>query len=446
MHSRADRPGSRPGTTTLCAYRGSQEVHVIRGEATFPRALRVLDGDSSLPKSDSDGPRVIKLVKRLIGRRKDDPRLAESAQNVPNAHVTADDAVLMVGNEESRAEVISPYILGWTFRAAEKHHGRSASCVLTAPAYHSSSNDRHSKTAHMVGYDKDAVWVFDEPVTAVIDIGGGGPSCGRRLPQKTSEGGLTVLLKSTFGNDRVDGVDVDRRKVNHVLATRKIRYEHDEGALLVERKAGKRELLAARSILSIPVRSTDAKTDTEELGSTTKTQFEELCEPVKPALCAPLNDVTDLSELHVKDVVMFGGSSGLVCSLFRAIVIVTQSSDDAASSLRFETVKRNTQLPNQVERTLLTKLDIEIEIELREGVTLELSRTTILGMIEVPKLGTIAAKGTIARLAEHSRVVPKRRLSEEQLEEYRRRTSERLGDRLQRDIDGMRLPVEDQDG
>ncbi|KAH8745887.1 hypothetical protein F5883DRAFT_438569, partial [Diaporthe sp. PMI_573] len=339
-------------------------------------------------------------------------------------------------------------------------------------------------------------------ITAVIDIGGGTIDVAVVYPSKTSEG-LTVLVKLTSGNDRVGGMDVDRRMVDHVLAARKIKYEHDDGALLGECEAGKRELSTARSVLSIPVRPFDARRDTEELVSITKTQFEDLCEPVDSALRVALDDVTDLADLHVKHVLMVGGSSGLPCvprickerfpdarvlqsagavavargaahvasdssikfiqSLPRAIGVVAHSSDDAASSLRLETVmRRNAQLPNQFERTFFTKLDdeTEIEIELREGEALESSihlgilliknippypkGTEILVTIGVPKLGTINAKATIAGLAEDLTIVPKPRLSEEQLEEYRRRTSERLGDPPQKGDDGEG-PLEDQD-
>ncbi|KAF3351619.1 hypothetical protein VdG2_00227 [Verticillium dahliae VDG2] len=498
--------GVDPGTTTLCAYFGPQEVHVVHGEATYPTALRVLDGDFSLPKRDSHGPRVIKLVKRVIGRRKDDPRLAEDVKNVPNAQVTDDGAVLMVEHEKFRPEEISAYLLGRTFRATEKQHGRFASCVLTAPAYHSFEQRQALKdAAYMAGLDKDAVTVIDEPVaaiidfimtypdddihdqvTAVIDTGGGTIDVAIVYPSKTPEG-LTVLVKSTSGNDRIGGMDVDRRMVDHVLAARKGKYAHDDGALLSECEAGKRELSTARSVLSIPVRPCDARTETEELVSITKAQFEGLCEPVDSALRAALKDVTGLADLHVKHVLMVGGSSGLPCvrricdewfpdarvlqsagavavargaahvasdssihfiqSLPRAIGVVAHSSDDAASSLRLDTVmRRNTQLPNQFERTFFTKLDneTEIEIELREGEALESSvhlgtlvikeippypkGTEILVTVKVPKLGTVIAKGTMAGLAKELTIVPIPRLSEEQLEEYRRRTSERLGD------------------
>ncbi|KAG7126354.1 Mitochondrial-type heat shock protein 70 like [Verticillium longisporum] len=494
------------GTTTLCAYFGSQEVHVVHGEATYPTALRVLDGDFSLPRRDSHGPAVIELVKRLIGRRKNDPRLVEDAKNVPNAHVIDDDAVLMVENEKFRPEEITAYFLGRALRTAKDQHGRFASCVLTAPAYHSFEQRQALKdAAYMGGFNKDAVTVIDEPVaaiidyimaypddniydqvTVVIDIGGGTVDVAVIYPSKTS-GHLTVLVKATSGNDRVGGMDVDRRMVDHVLATRKGAYVHDDDALLGECESGKRELSTARSVLSIPVRPCDVRADTEELVSITKTQFEGLCEPVDSAVRAALKDVTSLVDLHVKHVLMVGGSSSLPCvrrickewfpdarvlqsagavavargaahvasdssinfiqSLPRAIGVVAHSSDDAASSLRLDTVmRRNTQLPNQFERTFFTKLDneTEIEIELREGEALESSvhlgtlvikdippypkGTGILVTVKVPKLGTVIAKGTMAGLTKELTIVPIPRLSEEQLEEYRRRTSERLGD------------------
>ncbi|WP_296766034.1 molecular chaperone DnaK [Sediminimonas sp.] len=225
------------GTTNSCvAIMDGSQARVIEnaeGARTTPSIVAFTDderlvGQAAKRQAVTNPTNTIFGVKRLIGRRKDDPDLAKDNKNMPFNVVDGGngDAWVEAKGEKYSPSQISAFILGKMKETAESYLGEEVTqAVITVPAYFNDAQRQATKDAGKIA-GLEVLRIINEPTAAALAYG---------LDKKTSEtiavydlgGGtfdITILeiddglfeVKSTNGDTFLGGEDFDMRVVNYL--------------------------------------------------------------------------------------------------------------------------------------------------------------------------------------------------------------------------------------
>jgi molecular chaperone DnaK len=167
-------------------------------------------------------------IKRLIGRRMEDPMVAKDKKLVPYAIVKADNGDAWVDSRGSKyaPSQISAYTLTKMKETAERYLGESVTqAVITVPAYFNDSQRQATKDAGKIA-GLEVLRIINEPTAAalaygldkreagtiaVYDLGGG------TFDVSVLEIGDGVFeVKSTNGDTFLGGEDFDMRIVDYL--------------------------------------------------------------------------------------------------------------------------------------------------------------------------------------------------------------------------------------
>ncbi|MDZ4841868.1 MAG: molecular chaperone DnaK [Hyphomicrobium aestuarii] len=229
------------GTTNSC-------VAVIEG--TKPRVLENAEGANTTPSIVSfteDGERLIGLpakrqavtnptntfyaIKRLIGRRFDDPILDKDKKNAPYKIVkgpTGDAWVESHGKTYSPQQ-ISAFILQKMKETAEAKLGEAVTqAVITVPAYFNDAQRQATKDAGKIA-GLEVLRIINEPTAAALAYGLDKKKESKTIAVYDLGGGtfdVSVLeigdgvfeVKSTNGDTHLGGEDFDQRVVDYLVA------------------------------------------------------------------------------------------------------------------------------------------------------------------------------------------------------------------------------------
>jgi len=229
------------GTTNSC-------VAVIEG--TKPRVLENAEGANTTPSIVSfteDGERLIGLpakrqavtnptntfyaIKRLIGRRFDDPILDKYKKNAPYKIVkgpTGDAWVESHGKTYSPQQ-ISAFILQKMKETAEAKLGEAVTqAVITVPAYFNDAQRQATKDAGKIA-GLEVLRIINEPTAAALAYGLDKKKESKTIAVYDLGGGtfdVSVLeigdgvfeVKSTNGDTHLGGEDFDQRVVDYLVA------------------------------------------------------------------------------------------------------------------------------------------------------------------------------------------------------------------------------------
>ena len=206
------------GTTNSCvAVMDGKEPKVIEnaeGARTTPSMVAFTDeserlvGQSAKRQAVTNPEGTLFAIKRLIGRRFDDPMTTRDKEMVPYEIVKADngDAWVRVDGTNYSPSQISAFILQKMKETAEAYLGEPvAEAVVTVPAYFNDAQRQATKDAGKIA-GLDVLRIINEPtaaslaygldkgkggVIAVYDLGGGtfdlsileiGDGCSRSRP------------------------------------------------------------------------------------------------------------------------------------------------------------------------------------------------------------------------------------------------------------------------
>ncbi len=226
------------GTTNSCvAIMEGKDVRVIEnseGTRTTPSIVAFADngerlvGQSAKRQAVTNPTNTVFAVKRLIGRRFDDPMVSKDMAMVPYHIVRADNGDAWV---EARAEKYSPsqisaYTLGKMKETAEAYLGEPVTqAVITVPAYFNDSQRQATKDAGRIA-GLEVLRIINEPTAAalaygldkkrsgtvaVYDLGGG------TFDISVLELGDGVFeVKSTNGDTFLGGEDFDLRIIDYL--------------------------------------------------------------------------------------------------------------------------------------------------------------------------------------------------------------------------------------
>ncbi|HXH55318.1 MAG TPA: molecular chaperone DnaK [Gammaproteobacteria bacterium] len=153
-------------------------------------------------------------VKRLIGRRYDDPVVAKDKDIVPYDIVRADngDAWLQGAGEKLAPQQISAEVLAKMKKTAEDYLGREVhSAVITVPAYFNDSQRQATKDAGRIA-GLDVKRIINEPTAAALAFG-----------MDKQKGNMTIAVfdlgGGTFDVSIIEIAEVDGEHQFEVLAT-----------------------------------------------------------------------------------------------------------------------------------------------------------------------------------------------------------------------------------
>ncbi len=236
------------GTTNSCiAIMDGSQPRVIEnseGARTTPSIVAFTDderlvGQPAKRQAVTNPDNTIFGVKRLIGRRNDDPDLAKDKKNLPFAVIDGGngDAWVEAKGEKYSPSQISAFILGKMKETAESYLGEEVTqAVITVPAYFNDAQRQATKDAGKIA-GLEVLRIINEPTAAalaygldkqetqtiaVYDLGGG-----------TFD--VTILeiddglfeVKSTNGDTFLGGEDFDMRIVNYLAEEFKKEHQVD---------------------------------------------------------------------------------------------------------------------------------------------------------------------------------------------------------------------------
>jgi molecular chaperone DnaK len=328
------------GTTNSCvAIMDGKESKVIEnaeGARTTPSIVAInsdgerLVGQPAKRQAVTNPENTIFAVKRLIGRRYDDPVTDKDKKLVPYKIVKGDngDAWVEAGGKKQSPSQISAMILQKMKETAEAYLGEKVEkAVITVPAYFNDAQRQATKDAGKIA-GLEVLRIINEPTAAalaygldkkegktiaVYDLGGG------TFDISVLEIGDGVFeVKSTNGDTFLGGEDFDMRLVEYLAAEFKkeqgIDLRNDKLALQRLKEAAEKAKIELSSTtqteINLPFITADASGPKHLTLKLTRAKFESLVEDLVQRTIEPckaaLKDAS-LKAGEIDEVVLVGG-------------------------------------------------------------------------------------------------------------------------------------------
>jgi molecular chaperone DnaK len=226
------------GTTNSCvAIMEGKDVRVVEnveGARTTPSMVAFSDngerlvGQSAKRQAVTNPSNTLYAIKRLIGRRYEDPMVAKDKGLVPYTIVRGDngDAWVEARSEKYSPSQISAFILGKMKETAEAYLGEPVTqAVITVPAYFNDSQRQATKDAGRIA-GLDVLRIINEPTAAALAYGMDKKGTGTIAVYDLGGGtfDISVLeigdgvfeVKSTNGDTFLGGEDFDARVIDYL--------------------------------------------------------------------------------------------------------------------------------------------------------------------------------------------------------------------------------------
>jgi molecular chaperone DnaK len=328
------------GTTNSC-------IAVMDGKT--PKVIENSEGARTTPSMvafNDDGERLVGqpakrqavtnptgtlfAVKRLIGRRYDDPTVEKDKKLVPYSIVKADngDAWVEVSGEKYSPSQASAFILQKMKETAESYLGEQVTqAVITVPAYFNDAQRQATKDAGKIA-GLEVLRIINEPTAAalaygldkndgktiaVYDLGGG------TFDVSILEIGDGVFeVKSTNGDTFLGGEDFDMRLVDYFASEFKkdqgIDLKNDKLALQRLKEAAEKAKIelssSSQTEINLPFITADASGPKHLTMKLTRAKFESLVDDLVQRTIEPckaaLKDA-GIAAGQIDEVVLVGG-------------------------------------------------------------------------------------------------------------------------------------------
>ena len=226
------------GTTNSCVavMEGStaKVVENAEGGRTTPSMVAFADdgerlvGQSAKRQAVTNPENTLSAIKRLIGRRADDPMAEKDKDLVPYKIVAADngDAWVEARGEKYSPSQVSAFILQKMKETAEAYLGEPVTeAVITVPAYFNDSQRQATKDAGKIA-GLDVMRIINEPTAAALAYGLEKKTAGTIAVYDLGGGTFDVSVleigdgvfevKSTNGDTFLGGEDFDARIIDYL--------------------------------------------------------------------------------------------------------------------------------------------------------------------------------------------------------------------------------------
>ena len=328
------------GTTNSCVavMEGStpKVIENAEGARTTPSIVAFTEdgerlvGQPAKRQSVTNPERTFFAVKRLIGRRYDDPTVAKDKNLVPYQIVRADngDAWVEADGKKYSPSQISAFILQKMKETAESFLGKKVEkAVITVPAYFNDAQRQATKDAGKIA-GLEVLRIINEPTAAALAYGLDKKSAGTIAVYDLGGGTFDVSVleigdgvfevKSTNGDTFLGGEDFDMRLVGYLADEFKkeqgIDLRNDKLALQRLKEAAEKAKIelssATQTEINLPFITADATGPKHLTMKLTRAKFEALVDDliqrtVEPCRLA-LKDA-GLTAGQIDEVVLVGG-------------------------------------------------------------------------------------------------------------------------------------------
>jgi molecular chaperone DnaK len=328
------------GTTNSCVavMEGGKPkvIENVEGTRTTPSIVAFakdgerLIGQPAKRQAVTNPENTVFAVKRLIGRRFDDPMTKKDMELVPYSIVKGanGDAWVKAGGEDYSPSQISAFILQKMKETAEAYLGEKVEqAVITVPAYFNDAQRQATKDAGKIA-GLEVLRIINEPTAAalaygldksenktiaVYDLGGG------TFDISVLEVGDGVFeVKSTNGDTFLGGEDFDSKVVEFLADT----FKKDEGidlrgdklALQRLKEAAEKAKIelssAATTEVNLPFITADANGPKHLVKTITRADLEKLVEELVKRTLEPCKKAikdAGISASEIDEVVLVGG-------------------------------------------------------------------------------------------------------------------------------------------
>ncbi|HET6523656.1 molecular chaperone DnaK [Sphingopyxis sp.] len=328
------------GTTNSCVavMEGGKPkvIENVEGTRTTPSIVAFakdgerLIGQPAKRQAVTNPENTVFAVKRLIGRRFDDPITKKDTELVPYTIVKGSngDAWVKAGNEDYSPSQISAFILQKMKETAEAYLGEKVEqAVITVPAYFNDAQRQATKDAGKIA-GLEVLRIINEPTAAalaygldktenktiaVYDLGGG------TFDISILEVGDGVFeVKSTNGDTFLGGEDFDSKLVEYLADG----FKKDEGidlrgdklALQRLKEAAEKAKIelssAATTEVNLPFITADANGPKHLVKTITRSDLEKLVEDLVKRTLEPCKKAikdAGISASEIDEVVLVGG-------------------------------------------------------------------------------------------------------------------------------------------
>lgn len=335
------------GTTNSCvAVMEGKDVKVIpnaEGARTTPSIVaytadgEILVGDSAKRQAVTNPENTLFAIKRLIGRRADDPVVVKDKDMVSYNIIAADngDAWVEAGGKKLSPQEVSARTLMKMKQTAEDYLGYEVTeAVVTVPAYFNDAQRQATKDAGKIA-GLDVKRIINEPTAAALAYGmdkatgdskivvydlGGGTFDVSIIEVAELDGEKQVEVLSTNGDTFLGGEDFDNVLVNYIAEEFKkdqsVDIKLDKLALQRVREAAEKAKVELSSReqtdINLPYVTADATGPKHLNMKITRAKFESLIEALVKRSIEPckvaLKDA-GLSASDIDDVILVGGST-----------------------------------------------------------------------------------------------------------------------------------------
>ncbi|KAK8884449.1 Endoplasmic reticulum chaperone BiP [Tritrichomonas musculus] len=330
------------GTTFSCVgvfQKGKVEIianevgnRITPSIVSFSEGQRFV-GDSAMPQMISNPKNTIFAIKRLIGRRFNDPEVQGELKRLPYKVVSKNDRPYVELEFKGEVKTLSPeeisaMVLTKMKNVAEDYLGKTIKhAVVTVPAYFNDAQRKATKDAGAIA-GLNVMRILNEPTAAAIAYGLDKKDNQKILVFDLGGGTFDVSLLSiedsffevlaTAGDTHLGGEDFDNRVVDHFLDVFKRRTGKDASTDVKAVAKLKRESEKAKRALSTLHQTRieiEGFFDGEDLSEPfTRARFEELNMDLFRKTMAPVQQVlkdSQVSKHEVDEIVLVGGSTRL---------------------------------------------------------------------------------------------------------------------------------------
>ena len=328
------------GTTNSCVAvmdgKNAKVIENAEGMRTTPSIVAFSDdgerlvGQPAKRQAVTNPEKTIFAVKRLIGRRYDDPMVEKDKKLVPYkiSKASNGDAWVEADGKQYSPSQISAFILQKMKETAEAHLGQKVEqAVITVPAYFNDAQRQATKDAGKIA-GLEVLRIINEPTAAalaygldktktgtiaVYDLGGG------TFDISVLEIGDGVFeVKSTNGDTFLGGEDFDMRLVSYLAdefqKTQGIDLRKDKLALQRLKEAAEKAKIELSSTtqteINLPFITADASGPKHLTMKLTRAKFEALVDDLIQKTVEPCRQAlkdAGLSAAEISEVVLVGG-------------------------------------------------------------------------------------------------------------------------------------------
>jgi molecular chaperone DnaK len=336
------------GTTNSCvAIMEGGKPKVIEnseGARTTPSVVaytedgEILVGAPAKRQAVTNAKNTIYAVKRLIGRRFDDPEVQKDIKMMPYRIVRADngDAWIEVRGKKISPQEASAQILRKLKKDAEAYLGETVSeAVITVPAYFNDSQRQATKDAGRIA-GLDVKRIINEPTAAALAFGldkamkkdakiavydlGGGTFDISAIEIADVEGEKQFEVLATNGDTFLGGEDFDQRLIDYVVTEFKKEQGVDlsKDVLALQRlkesaEKAKIELSSSQQTeLNLPYITADQSGPRHLTMKITRAKFESLVDELIEKTISPCRIAmkdAGVGVSQIEDVILVGGQT-----------------------------------------------------------------------------------------------------------------------------------------